>query len=280
MRRSSMITIILLVLIIIGLSVALVVTNLPKKEQVVDNPVEDVLPVEEKTEIPSYLDLNSAIVADMYERLHVDSDMFHYMKKGVMTIEDLTDEDIQTAAYFYDAEKHIQRINSTLTPEVGTLEAKYMDDAVKKMFGDIKYNHTKAYYLNRSSYFLSYSEDDGLYHILSGIGGGSDFGFLSAITEVREYSDRYEVVERGVATLSNNNGTTVYPYYNTMGFSRGNTFTFSSQDELNGTKSVYSSYDLAKKVVSTYYDDATEIVHTFMKNEDGSYYWVKSAITK
>ena len=55
MRRSSMITIILLVLIIIGLTVALVVTNLPKKEQPVDNPTEDVTPVAEEekpTELP------------------------------------------------------------------------------------------------------------------------------------------------------------------------------------------------------------------------------------
>ena len=286
MRRSSIITIILLVLIIICLSVALVVTNLPKKEQPINNTSEDVTPVDEKVETPSYLDLNSEIVADMYKRLNSGFDvieLFHYLKLGKITIEDLTDEDIQTVAFYYDCWSKVEKSNSTLSFEDGILKVDFMDETVNKLFGNIKYEHSYAYWGKKSAKRLVYSEEDGVYHSISGFGGGSNFNYYTAITEVREYSDRYEVVEKGVGILKNafpSDECTIYPYYTTITYSDEPILTYKTEGELNGTKSVYSGTELGKKAISTCYDQATEYKHTFMKNEDGSYYWIKSEIVK
>ena len=43
---------------------------------------------------------------------------------------------------------------------------------------------------------------------------------------------------------------------------------------------MYSNNEYNKKFISKYYDEATEYKHTFMKNEDGTYYWLKTEIVK
>ena len=101
MRRSSVITIVLLVLVIIGLIVALVVTNLPQKESVDEDTVvenneslqdekqqEDVV-----EETPTSVSLDSQIVKDMYDIVNGRTgDIFHCLKKGKLTVKDLPNE--------------------------------------------------------------------------------------------------------------------------------------------------------------------------------------------
>ena len=119
MRRSSVITIVLLVLVIIGLIVALVVTNLPQEESVDENIVvenneslEDEKQQEEVVEeTPTTVSLDSQIVKDMYDIVNGRTgDIFHCLKKGKLTVEDLSDEYIQTIAYFNSAEDNVENL--------------------------------------------------------------------------------------------------------------------------------------------------------------------------
>ena len=90
MRRSSVITIVILVLVIIGLIVALVVINLPQKESVDENTVienNESLQDEKQQgdvseETPTSVSLDNPIVKDMYSVLNGQTtDLFHYIKK-------------------------------------------------------------------------------------------------------------------------------------------------------------------------------------------------------
>ena len=118
MRRSSVITIVLLILVIIGLVVALVATNLPQEESentVLENneSVEYEQQQEENVEeTPTSISLNSEIVQNMYNMINGRTgDIFHCLKKGKLTVEDLPNEYIQTIAYFYDASKYVERFD-------------------------------------------------------------------------------------------------------------------------------------------------------------------------
>ena len=284
MKKTGVLTIVVLILIIIALALALVVTNLPKnKENVPQNNEEQVENVVDKKEeeTPSYLDLNSDKVKDMYSMLNYGGQLFHYVKLGVKTIDDFADEDIQSVAYYYDAYKHVQAIKSTMQMEDGTLEARFMDEAVAKVFGpNVKYNKTFAYWSTKNTNFLRYSEDDGLYHRFSGMGGGGNVYYATAITEVREYSDRYEVVEKGVAVKTAYEKEYVYPYFATEMPVDPELGSFDSYDSLGEAKSMYSSRENDAKVITKFEDGATEYKHVFMKNSDGTYYWVSTEIVK
>lgn len=138
MRRSSVITIILLVLVIIGLTVALVFTNLPEKENVDNNAVESNEELENKNEPNKEenvktISLNDDRVKEMYRMVNKgDTEFFHYFKKGSITVKDFTDEDIQTIAYFNSASEKQERIEGGGLTRTYRLETKYMDEAIKK----------------------------------------------------------------------------------------------------------------------------------------------------
>lgn len=284
MKKTGVLTIILLVLVVIVLALALVITNLPKNKENVpednEGQVESIVDKKEE-ETPSYLDLNSETVKEMYNILNYGGQLFHYIKAGVKTIDDFTDEDIQTIAYYYDAYKHVQPITSTMQMEDGTLETRFMDEAVAKVFGpNAKYNKTFAYWQTKNTNFLRYSQEDNLYHRFTGYGGGGYIYYATAITEVREYSDRYEVVEKGVSVKTGSSKEYVYPYFVTEMPVDPELGSFASYDELAEAKSMYSSKENNAKVVSAYEEGATEYLHVFMKNSDGTYYWVSSEIVK
>ncbi len=303
-NRVSIITILLLVLVIIGLSVALVVTNINYKKLINEKQCEITSNEENNDdtqasvdETPTYVSLDNEIVKDMYQILNSGPsvDLFHYFKKGVLTIEDFTDEDIQTIA-FYRVKANQEELDDS--EKVGIrgrkLQTKYMDEAVKKIFGDIEYEHTYALYqdIEIDGIFpklAEYDKSSDVYYINTGFGGGSDTYAETAITKVEEYSDKYIVTEKLILTVNDSGFFTLYPFY-------GRNIRFdniieriphSDIDNLTNTKNVYSynditnsTNDLATKLISKYYDYCTEYKHTFMKNEDGSYYWVKSEIVK
>ena len=294
MRRSSVITIVLLVLVIIGLIVALVVTNLPQEESVDENIVvenneslEDEKQQEEVVEeTPTSVSLDSQIVKDMYSLLSGQTqDIFHYLIKGNLTVDDLSNEYIQTIAYFNGAKDNVEKFDQ-IDDELrdGKLEKRYMDEAVKKIFGE-NVEYTPTYALVQSNYnarILRYDENDGVYYEYTGFGGGGDFGSCTAITKVDEYSDKYVVTEK-LVTVRDSYGTySVFPYYGTdfkFAYSLGS-FPKSEIDNVEVTQDMYSNNEYNKKFISKYYDEATEYKHTFMKNEDGTYYWLKTEIVK
>ena len=293
MRKSSVITIVLLVLVIIGLIVALVATNLPQKESVDENTVienNESLQDEKQQgdvveETPTSVSLDNPIVKDMYSVLNGTTDLFHYIKKGILTVEDLSNEYIQTIAYFTIAKNNVEKFEQIDDQgRDGKLEKKYMDEAIKTIFGDIEYTPTYALIQSdENSKVLRYNENDGIYYEYTGFGGGGNFVSYTAITQVDEYSDRYVVTEKFVALYNVGNGNYgVYPYYGTnfrYSYYLGST-TLSEIESVSVTQDLYSYTEFSEKLISKYYDEATEYKHTFMKNQDGTYYWLKTEIVK
>ena len=294
MRRSSIITIILLVLVIIGLTIALVFTNLPEKEINNDNAIENNEKVQDKNEYKKEEEKAKEVSLED-ERVKE----IHYFKKGSITVRDFTDEDIQTIAYFNSASEKKEKIESSGI--VGyrdyKLETKYMDEAVKRIFGDIEYTHSYARFQDSGvdsqlPKIAEYDSEADMYYINTGFGGGGDTSAETAITKVEEYNDRYVVTEKLLVTVrssySNSTSFSVYPFYGTrMRFVK---FIDNINEEdiqkITDTKNMYSynfysdSNEGTIKLISKYYDYCTEYKHTFMKNEDGTFYWYKSEIVK
>ena len=293
MRRSSVITIVLLVLVIIGLIVALVITNLPQKESVDENNVienneslEDEKQQEEIVEeTPTSVSLDSQIVKDMYDIVNGRTgDIFHCLKKGKLTVEDLSDEYIQTIAYFNSAEDNVEKFDTVDNQmRYGKLEKRYMDEAVKKIFGDVEYEPTYVLYQSGDAKMLIYEPSENVYYMYGGFGGGSNKFTHHAITKVEEYSDKYVVTEKMLTDDYTNGYHHVYSYY-------GQGYVFTSDlldsitdsdiDSIDVSQDMYSQNEKSKKLISKYYDDATEYQHTFVKNADGTYYWLKTEIVK
>lgn len=288
MRRSSIITIIILILVIICLIVALVVTNLGKndeeKEITISENKESLKNNEEEKEEPVNVSLDSQVVKDMYELLN--HQIFHYFKKGYITAETLSDDYIQTIAYYKEAKNHVEEITLENSPNIsGRLDKKYMDEAVKKIFGDIEYEPTGALYQD-GVYEITYDANDGVYYRGSGFGGASNFGTYTAITKVEEYSDKYIVTEKLVSVELDYQTPigifNVYSYYG-IHFQYAGYLGVLRENEIENLKvnhEMYSTNEKGKKIISLYYDDATEYKHTFVKNEDGSFYWQKTEIVK
>ena len=293
MRKSSVITIVLLVLVIIGLIVALVVTNLPQKESVDENTVienNESLQDEKQQgdvseETPTSVSLDNPIVKDMYSVLNGQTtDLFHYIKKGTLTVEDISNEYIQTIAYFTIARDNVEKFEQIDDQSRdGKLEKIYMDEAIKKIFGDVEYTPTYALVqASENSKVLKYDENDGVYYEYTGFGGGGNFRAYTAVTKVDEYRDRYIVTEKLVTARNEYGMYTVYPYYGTSTWYIVplGSISDSELDSIEVTQDMYSDYDYNKKLISKYYDEATEYKHTFMKNQDGTYYWLKTEIVK
>ena len=128
---------------------------------------------------------------------------------------------------------------------------------------------------------------------------------IKGIVKAEEYSDRYEITEKYLYIESHDTGNganyEIRAWHSGLSKSLGR-FSENSLEvgnpQLNelladvtvkaiytGTPTSDSQYEKNiiennKKILSKYFDDATEYKHTFMKNEDGSYYWVKSEIIK
>ena len=290
MRRSSIITIIILILVIIGLTVALVVTNLPQgneqdKNANIENNEEIKNDKEEKSEpeVPKKVALDNEIVQDMYNMVNGRTgDIFHCLKKGKLTVEDLSNEYIQTIAYYYDAASKVEEYIKQDEMISGKLEVKYMDDAVKKVFGDVDYEPTYVLYQSGDAKILKYDANENVYYRYGGFGGGTNMFTHHAITKVEEYSDKYVVTEKMLTDTYEYGHHNISSYYG-----QGYVFTSSlghisdsEVDSINITQDMYSQNETSKKLISKYYDDATEYKHTFVKNEDGSFYWQKTEIVK
>ena len=260
MRRSSVITIVLLVLVIIGLIVALVVINLPQKESVDENTVIE----------------NNESLQDEKQQWDVSEE--------TPTVEDISNEYIQTIAYFTIARDNVEKFEQIDDQSRdGKLEKIYMDEAIKKIFGDVEYTPTYALVqASENSKVLKYDENDGVYYEYTGFGGGGNFRAYTAVTKVDEYRDRYIVTEKLVTARNEYGMYTVYPYYGTSTWYIAplGSISDSELDSIEVTQDMYSDYDYNKKLISKYYDEATEYKHTFMKNDDGTYYWLKTEIVK
>ena len=311
MRRTSIITTLFLVLVIIGLVVALVVTNLPPKQEVTDPNNEQIVGEEnvgeeEGIETPTYLALDSDLAKDMTKMLKPvpytmteGRDYFYVTKDGEITIEDFTDKEKLETAYAYggralDEEGTIEKEGFTY---VCKMKKSDLDNIMLKIFGNTDYTPQDFYV------YKYFSDDETFYG--GGRGGG---GYVSqpiiGTYKVEEYSDRYEVYQKYLFLevsniLDENNHLDAYLVEilewgahgaNKLGQYKTeettywkNTQTleqFVADVEMKAFTPDGITSEESFKLLSKYYDQATEYKHTFMKNEDGTFYWYRSEIIK
>lgn len=320
MRRSSIITILALLLVIILLTAALILTNLPKKDDVQENNVnveQTVVnnePVEEKG---TPVSLNDEKVDKMSIFLNILRKAYYNKTSMTVTAADLEYNDIGYAATYMEDIFSSNRIDNasgvsqvealTVTRKgettenlqiKGNVSKDEVENAVKKWFGkDVDFKNTTI-----SSIFtpvLIYNKNGDNYGYPVGVGGGGmPYLPIHGITEVTEYSDRYEVKEKyifvdqsdvsmiyvysGNSYLStrlvtlvqpNLQNTNLYDYYQTPEQAVQGVV----EKPMHIAKNYFEQYS---KLLSKYYDEASEYVHTFMKNDDGSYYWLKTEKVK
>ena len=315
MRRSSVITIVILVLVIIGLIVALAVTNLSNNEMANSQNTQTSLNGENaqsiNQEAGTAISLDSEIVHKAYKILRADEELYN-VKGDSKTVKDFTNEQIQYIAYLVSAIDKMEMYKGNMVDRI--LSKTSMDESVKEVFGNVTYNPTNV---NN----LEYNSEEQVYYRKVGYGGSVGYNpySISAIVKAEEFSDRYEITEKYlylVPTLVyNENGQSVGARYKVM---NGNSYlddilgeykevgdlniesvkNIPTVEELvsdvqekemyNGTEEESSkasqtlqrNINVSKKLISKYYDDAAEYKHTFMKNEDGTYYWLKTEIVK
>lgn len=310
MRRSSILTIILLVLVIIGLIVALVFTNLPDKKQVEGNEItndgDNVQEDKIKTEEPTQVALEGEVIEKIFDILNL-SESYSTVKKGEATIDDVDNKEIQKIAFKLYIENNYEKIDTTYVDDymvAGKYSREDMDEAVKKVFGEIKY--TPSDFGTNIIPLSIYVESEQTYYVTSGYGGGGYYSYpIKGITKVDEYSDRYEVYEDYLyAQSSSREGKTVYILKGWHSDLSKQLTVFEPGKEAESIakyndiepKGIYVGKVSAKdssiielqelellktrKILTKYQDDATVYKHTFMKNEDGSFYWYKSEIVK
>ena len=138
MKKKYVIIIAILAVVIVGLIVALVVTNLPKKEKAVDEPKEDVQKFE-----PLYLALDSDIVADMYERVKITPrDIFHKFDGNELNLENISDDALQTAAFYYGK---LDKMFLTTVTNKDKILKEYINEDDEKSFEDFNKNEFKYF---------------------------------------------------------------------------------------------------------------------------------------
>ena len=179
MRRSSIITTLLLVLVIIGLVVALVVTNLPPKQEVTDPNNGQVVGEEnvgdgKEAETPTYVALDSDIAKRMATIVYpheivTTTDYFFDSKISCKTVEDFENGELILIAFYKSA---INKVQTSDDPNYNTMLKKSdLDAAIKEIFGDVKY--TPEDFIANYNGYEYIEEKEAFYHLMGG-GGGAD----------------------------------------------------------------------------------------------------------
>lgn len=297
MRRSSLITILLLVLIIVGLSVALVLTNLPQEEveESVANSNEFTRVVEtsknKKVETPTQLSLTDDKAVEMATLLN----SFSATNMFFEGLKDINRENVSNAEKIYAAFRYYVK-----TDTEGYVSRDEIAEDVKKLFGDVSYVDESVKGLFGG---LNYEPDNQRYMIIVGGGGPRPYN-MTGIYKIDEYSDRYEAYVKYLSVIPRiqyiddnvYNGVLWTIYSNASVYSKelGN-YTVSAirdtgypsiENYISGVveKTFAKSNDAYNQnnysILSKLYDEASEYKVTFMKNDDGSFYWLKTEVVK
>ena len=318
MRRTSIITTLLLVLVIIGLVVALVVTNLPPKQEVTDQNNGQVVG-EEKEEEPTYIALDSEIAKQMNDFLHPYWDYYFLYDFSVVEIkfENLTNFAKIYMAYRNGASDKVYE--HEFEGYTYLLKKSDLDESMQRIFGKADYI-PENFMIDFRNFEYNAEEEIYYNRMGGGGGGEAMPHAIAGIYQVEEYSDRYEVYSKYLYLNSSERFNKVLSDGSTGGFigaiweiknsksaeiesiakykdfsdeeKSGYENVNNIEDIIDGVearafvKSNNSSFnyeydfDTRCKILTKYYDQATEYKHTFMKNEDGTFYWYKSEIIK
>lgn len=313
MRRSSIITIILLVLVIIGLTVALVVTNVPEKEQnnndINEEQIENednVGEVEEET--PTYMALDSDIAKDMTKRLmsNMTTEFFYATKDMTIEFEDLSNQEKMAIACGYEGNNILEDCTNENNGYAYKITKENLDKAMLKVFGNVDYTPED---INVGLLRYKYDEDKQTFYTMTGGGGGVFSHSVTGTYKIEEYSDRYEVYQKYIFVAKDyellDNGAIIGTVWKVLDWNSYRSNELGRYKELyidsNADSNLQTLGELVSgvemksfarlensyygeedelKLLSKYYDQASEYKHTFMKNADGTYYWVKSELIK
>ena len=313
MRRSSIITTLFLVLVIIGLVVALVVTNLPPKQEETDPNNgqvvgEENVGEEKEEETPTYVALDSDIAKRMGKIIqpHYVYEYFFDTKFGVITSDTLDDSKKETIAFWNGASEFLEASDDTTYEWM--LKKENLDKVMKEIFGSVEYKPVN-FYANSVAYI--YNSEKQVFYYGPGGGGGPMSHPVTGIYKIEEFSDRYEVYSKYLyLKIQNLDDTLPGVIYDVYDWRTETSYWLTSYKDFSSDSSSYSyienkesvvdgvemksfvkpdfdvqsvdsiEWEFREKLLSKYFDNATEYKHTFMKNEDGTYYWVKSEIIK
>lgn len=307
MRRSSIITIILLILIIIGLSVALVVTNLPTKEKteepvVAEEPAEEVTKEETPVELPIDGEVGQRAYSILTAGGYFSKGIYYNLKFGNIDTSKFTQQEMQTVVFILKYQEYKEPYVGTMID--GRVSRANMEKGMKEFFGDVSFAPTTCGPFNN----VEYNSSDGYYYIHTGFGGGGPFGGkIHGISKIEEYSDRYVVTEKYAyvdtyqASVPSGHLSgyiyNIYDYdlkYNLLGTYKDDTLADRNYGaeltheeffkDLSGDK-IYAGQQSdvesdTARILTQYYDQVSELKHTFMKSDDGSFYYLSTELTK
>lgn len=232
------------------------------------------------------------------------NDYFYTSKNGTFNFEDLTDMQKMEVAYAFGGESLDEREfgEKDGIHYVCKMKKSDLDNMMLKIFGKVDYTP-------QDFYAYKYFPDEEVFYGVGRGGGGEVPQPIIGTYKIEEYEERYEMYQKYIFKAPyerdsngyfyvkllewNSYGANVLVEYTTEPSSNSNIDLpdgvnpyFKNLDELisNVEMKAFTLDGVTSeenfKLLSKYYDQATEYKHTFMKNEDGSYYWVKSEIIK
>lgn len=242
------------------------------------------------------------------------ADFFYNSKAGTITQKDFTDKEKIYIAYNLFASKN--QVDSDNKEYRKMISKSDMDNAIYKIFGNTDYKpmNVSLGFLN-----LKYDNETERFYDLQGDGGGGPTTYIvTGVYNVEEYSNKYEVYSKylvinlnssEITTSSGSRTGNIWKITDRLTYSArisdriqldefrdfeppsDNSYlqNIISEEELLSNVELksfvrpniqYYNPERDEKFLSKYFDKAMEYKHTFMKNEDGPYYWVKSEIIK
>ena len=275
MKRRSFITITILLVILILLILTLIYVNLKYNKQDDNYNEENSEQIEENI----YISLDSDIVKDVYRLLRLDgyNDFFYSNGNKSITVEDLSDEDIQTIAFYYNWEELKDKINN----DEYVLEKSDMDKYIENIFGIANYEPSFIYLYSKDFKIAKYDKIRLAYTFSNIEVTQENSNMHMAIEKVIEHSDKYEVITKMVYLEKSANSETYDVYNGYIKIPNNKIGTISEADEIEKIKTLYvegEEKEFTNKVISNFYNQATTHKHTFNKRDDGSYYWYKTEI--
>ncbi len=155
-----------------------------------------------------------------------------------------------------------------------------MDGAIKEVFGK-NFKYTPEDFPFLSNYKCTYDSSANQYSYRGGFGGAFPFVY-HGIYKIEEYKDRYVVYEKAIYVSLEYDPTT-YITSEVLNLKDGSKIVINDSQKknlkINDNYNIYSVLESHKKVISNYFEQAYEFVHTFNK-EDDSFYWYSTKAIK
>lgn len=296
MKKIKNIILVLVVVLIIA-AILVFVYCYNKKNKNVENQSEENSQVEENVEEEKedkYLDLDSKTarkIATILSANNYKYGYFFYDIDSEITINDLSNEDKEAIASYYMTYVDGRKVNSE------PILSSVFDETIKKIFGNVEYSPS-SFYGACGNY--NYDSTANAF-TLSGKEAGSPIAKVTGVYEIENNEDEYVAYSKllllypsstsypavmEVHSQNNRNSSVLDSYDENIGLrpivegveERKFAKTIDNQPEHNNTLEEISNYH--DKLLTKHFDSAQTYKHTFKKDSEGNFYWVKSEIVK